>query len=227
MLLKIILIVLLVVIVNYVFIKKGNKQVVKLSKLESVVKTGDIILYSFEPKKTVSSIVQHVMQRAVFSMPWTHVGMVYKNESSGIVYVYEVTNNSPSKKFVFGTTKCYKLTDRLMDYNGHNAVVFLNKRLGSLQKNMLDEIINKNKFSFTNSLNSHLLFNCVSPFGKFNKKGVFCSEWITIVLQKIGVIKSNVNSKCIFPYHYSSFFNDYIMVDGYKYSKSYLIKVNA
>lgn len=210
---------------RYLCVYYNNSNSIDISKLNNI-KSGDIILFSYLPKNNLLKKLGILFGQTIIGTGWTHVGIVHKKNNE--LFICDVTIKNKNKKMGTGFTTCNDLIDRIKKYDGHVSIKFLNKRLNVEQEQQLTKIVSETNINFVNNLEKHVLFNCLAlPLHRninfYNRTGIFCSEYVAIILKKLGIIKDKINTFCFYPIHFSKDYEKYIFQNGFKYSKEYKI----
>ncbi|MEC8325898.1 MAG: YiiX/YebB-like N1pC/P60 family cysteine hydrolase [Pseudomonadota bacterium] len=153
------------------------------------LKTGDILLFSG------NGFFSKVIKFATRSK-WSHVGMVYKNRESGILFVYESTSISNVTNVDSGEplngVQLTPLSKRLRLYNGVVAVRKLeNASLNDDAQAAIEQLMyefegkpyEEDKLELAKSA-----LDLISIENEEDLSTLFCSELIAEVYQRIGLL---------------------------------------
>ncbi len=232
LLIILITLIILIVYTRYNRIYQENKRKIKLNQLETIAKSGDIILYNHIPKNNILRYMHIRLQQFLIGISYTHVGLVHK-KSDGKLYICEVTAKDKYKELKYGestgNTSCYLLKDRIKNYEGIVSIRLLNKSLTIEQEKLLAQTLNQT-YHFVNNIRKHILYNClirkICPgCTSYKRSGIYCSEYISLLLKTIGVLNKNKDTACIYPLHFTRGYDTYSFVPGYSYTPEYEIVV--
>jgi hypothetical protein len=186
--------------------------------LNYIPKTGDLIL--FFPSLFKLNILRTTIMLLTCSN-CDHVAIIYKNVPEMILTSRLKTRRSVSDTYILEFDNPQGLQiyayENYVDNEGNYAYKSLNKSLDEPAiKNKLDSYLYEiYQRPFASNLN---LFEALFRLNqKDNTSKIFCGQFVTELLQKAGVVSSNVLSNNIIPKDYYN--NKVLLINSYEYTQ--------
>ncbi len=174
-------------------LKKKNCNKVKYEDIRHELKTGDIVLFSG------TGLISKVIQWFTKS-PYSHVGLVLKDDRWDMVLLWESTTLSKIKT-VFGKVKqgvaLRPLSMAIENFKGDVVIRKLAFRLLESQKNVLIALRQEFKDKKYEESKWQLFKSAYDFIGGKNKRdtsSLFCSELVAEAYQQMGLLASDVPS---------------------------------
>lgn len=169
-----------------------------ISFSKSFLKTGDLILFRWHSIDAMESLVTS----------FTHVGMVVKLNNN--LYILETHMKGDTSHMGYETSgvNIYDLKNRINSYKGNIFLLPIKKKFMTFEneKEIILNITNYKKIPFHDKYENHfkniclLKKICKNCINKTNKNEMFCSEFISKILQDINLMNENDDISCMTPH---------------------------
>ena len=149
--------------------------------------TGDLVLFRHRDF-SITQAVSH----------YTHAGLVLVG-SDGAKYIVESHARGDVDKTSAGVN-VYDLAWRIRTYKGTVALARLRRPLDSRQRDRFARNLDRyRRIPFYPNPGLHYIQNCIMSLNVQRPPGMFCSEFIGHVQQKIGLRSRRVRTDCLTP----------------------------
>lgn len=167
-------------------------------EIRHLVKTGDIVLFSG------SGFVSRLIKFATRSK-WSHVGIIYRPDPDGTVFIYESTTLSPIKNKKGSYTRGVQTVDfrsRLRTYKGSVAIRLLESDLTNEQLLGMEAVRDEMRNKPYERSRAELAKSILGKWGIYQKadsSSQFCSELVAYCLQGMKVLTKNRSANSYTP----------------------------
>lgn len=184
-------------------------------EIRHLVKTGDIVLFSG------SGFISKMIMLATRSK-WSHVGIIYRPDPNGTVFLYESTTLSPMKDKRGNALRGVQTVDfrsRLRTYKGGVAIRLLQAELIEDQLMQLEVVRRTMRFKPYERSYAELAKSLLGKWGIYqsaDSSSQFCSELVAYCLQAMGVLTKSRSANSYTPADLSQSIK---LVEPYQYSQ--------
>lgn len=156
---------------------------------ELTLRTGDLLLFISSSASPVTQLI------SVF----THVGMVV--ERGGAQYILETHEQGDAARLgVFtGGVHLHPLRARVLAYEGRVCALRLRPGAAPDELNLWRHLPSLSDIPFHSRYRSHYAGCCVAKSGCGRRAGMFCSEFVGLLLKLLGLLPPETPLQCLTP----------------------------